>query len=107
MVNTERNKFGLTERDMKTFQEIFMQYPDVDEVHLFGSRAKGNYKFGSDVDLAIINEVTSTQTIYKLLANFNESSLPYTVDLVNLPALTHQELIGHIIRTGIIFYKKK
>ncbi len=105
MTNNNRNKFGLTERDMKTIQEILIKYPEVREVRLFGSRAKGNYKPGSDIDIAVINEGVSSKTINDLSSDFEESSLPYTVDVVNFPTLSHKEFMEHITNAGIEFYK--
>ncbi len=105
MITNNKNQYGLTNRDMKTVQDIFRKYPDVKEVYLFGSRAKGNYKTGSDIDFAIMNEGVDSKTITKLLADFTESSLPFTVDLINFPTLKHTDLINHINRVGIVFYK--
>ena len=107
MTKPDKTPFGLSVRDMNTFRELFWKYPEVHEVHLFGSRAKGNYKPGSDVDLAIINEGVNAGTITKLIADFSESSLPYTVDLVNLPLLKPGDLTEHIKRVGIVFYKRE
>jgi predicted nucleotidyltransferase len=62
----EKNSFGLTERDRITIERIFKKYPEITQVHLFGSRAKGTFKRGSDIDLAIITETVSEETILKL-----------------------------------------
>ena len=101
-----RNEFGLTGRDMKTIIAIFDKYREVDEVRIFGSRAKGNYQNGSDIDLAISNVLWSEQIVLRLKEDFEESSLPYFVDIVYLPLLQHLELRGHIERVGKAFYSK-
>ena len=106
MIKNSKNKYGLTDRDIKTLQDIFRKYTEVKEVHLFGSRAKGNYKTGSDIDLAVMNEGVKSKTITKLVVDFEESSLPFTVDLINFPTLKHTDLIDHINRVGTIFYKR-
>src|SRR5689334_232599 len=98
--------FGLNERTTNTIVDILSKYHDIKEVYIFGSRAKGNYKPGSDIDLAIMNQGVSPKTITSVLAAFQESSLPYTVDLVNFPALKHDDLIDHIKRVGVMFYKE-
>lgn len=107
MSQNGKNKFGLTQRDMHTIQNIFNKYPEIEQVHIFGSRAKDNYKTGSDIDLALMNKGISDKTISKLQNDFEESSLPYTVDLVNFALLKHPEIVAHINRVGIIFYKKQ
>jgi predicted nucleotidyltransferase len=98
------NQFGLTERDMKTIGDILRKYPDVRTVHIFGSRAKGNYKTGSDIDLAIINEGVPENVIRNIQNDFEESSLPYRIDLIYLPELEDTGLKDHIKRIGLEFY---
>jgi predicted nucleotidyltransferase len=100
------SKTGLSDRDSATIIEIFKKYSDVALVTIFGSRAKGNYKKGSDIDLAIMNANVTPETITKLKGDFEESSLPYSVDLVNYANLNHIEMKEHIKRVGIVFYKK-
>jgi len=106
MNTPERNKYGLTERDMKTIQSVFDTFPEVKKVHLFGSRAKGNYRLGSDIDLAIMNQGLNSITLSRLIGKFEESSLPYNIDLVDFTNLTKQEFIDHINRVGVPFYQQ-
>lgn len=103
----ERNRFGLTERDMKTFENILGQYPTINLIKIFGSRAIGNYKLGSDIDLAIMGKFVSDKEITKIKSEFEESSLPYKVDLLNYKNLEHVDLKEHIDRVGQTFYLKK
>lgn len=98
--------FGLKDRDLKTIFETFDKYEEVKLVHIFGSRAKGTYRPGSDIDLAILNDGVSDATIGKIKSELEDSSLPYFVDLVNFPKLKHPEFIEHIKRVGKLFYEK-
>ncbi|MEX1270457.1 MAG: nucleotidyltransferase domain-containing protein [Balneolaceae bacterium] len=100
----KRNRFGLTGRDMKAIQTIFESYPEVKTVYVFGSRAKGNYRTGSDVDLAIMNEGISIKRLSRLRSDFEESSLPYKIDLVDFTHIEKQEFIDHINRVGVPFF---
>jgi len=68
--------------------------------------AKGTYKLCSDIDLAIMNEVVKNTVIGKMKSDFEDSSLPYTVDLVNYHTIKHPELKNHIDRVGTSFYEK-
>ncbi len=104
MSKKPESKFGLTDRDINTIHSIFSKYPEVQEVHIFGSRAKGIQKPGSDIDLAIMNPGVNEMIVTKLLSDFEESSLPYKIDLIYFPALKQLEFIGHIKRIGIPFY---
>lgn len=61
----------------------------------FGSRAKGNYKKGSDIDIAIIGNER------KLSYQLNEEgNLPYFFDIINLEKITNKDLLVHINRVG-------
>ena len=107
MQQPARNNFGLTERDMKTIFNIFQKYPEIKEVLIFGSRAKGNWKTGSDLDLAILNSAVSFKMLLALKSDFAESNLPYKIDLVNLSQLKNNDLIEHIKRVGLLFYSSE
>ncbi len=105
MNNITTDRYGFSERDEQTIRGILKKYPVVKTVYLFGSRAKGNHNPGSDVDLAIMNEGADVKTIGRIKSDFEESSLPYRVDVVNYPALTYEKLKGHIDRIGVPFYE--
>ncbi|MBK8554778.1 MAG: nucleotidyltransferase domain-containing protein [Lewinellaceae bacterium] len=105
MITERSNNFGLTERDLATIQEIFGQFPEIQTVFIFGSRAKGNFRTGSDIDLAIMHPPVGNNTLLRLRNAFEDSSLPYNVDIVNYPALQHADLKAHIDRVGRLFYQ--
>lgn len=106
MADNEQNQFGLNQRDMKTLLDILHKYSDVRDVFIFGSRAKGNFKHGSDIDLAIMNPGVSDAIIVALKRDFADSSLPYFVDVVNDHSLQHNDLKNHIDRVGVPFYRR-
>lgn len=75
---------------------------DIQKVILFGSRARGDYRDQSDIDLAVkggkgnlfaidVDETTSTLLMY---------------DVVNLDKAVQPELMESIEREGIIIYEK-
>jgi predicted nucleotidyltransferase len=98
---------GLTTRDVKTLFDIFKKYQKVSLVYIFGSRAIGNYKPGSDIDFAIMNTGVDDEVISNIRSDIEESNLPYFADIINYPTLQHKELKEHIDRVGIEFYKKE
>jgi uncharacterized protein len=98
-------KFGLSERNIRELMAIFSKYPDIRLVHVFGSRAKGNFNSGSDIDLAIMNSGLQPKTIMRVLSDCADSSLPFKVDLVNFHEITNPEFIDHIRRVGMEFYE--
>jgi predicted nucleotidyltransferase len=97
--------YGLTDRDTQTLFGIFNKFQEVESVYLYGSRAKGVYKLGSDIDLAIMNKGVSKKTIRTIKAEMEDSNLPYFVDITNFTTLTHKELAEHIQRVGVPFYQ--
>ena len=86
--------FGLTDNELACIVAILKQN-DTQKSILFGSRAIGNYKKGSDVDIAVIGNER------KLSYCLNElSNLPYFFDVVNLEKIHSQKLLEHIQRVG-------
>lgn len=105
MKKVSTNKYGLSERDISTIQGILVKYPEVSNVLIFGSRATGSSKPGSDIDLAVVNDGIDDKIVLRIRNEFEESSLPYRVDIVLYTGLIHQDLKDHINRVGIPFYK--
>ncbi|HEV2832283.1 MAG TPA: nucleotidyltransferase domain-containing protein [Hanamia sp.] len=101
------NSFGLKEGDIKSIISILQQQPEVEEALIFGSRAKGNYKTGSDVDMAIKGDGINLKIITHISYLLNEETImPYQFDVINYHSIRNAELIEHIDRAGISFYKK-
>ncbi|HEV7350983.1 nucleotidyltransferase domain-containing protein [Telluribacter sp.] len=95
------NPYGISERSYGLLREAFQKYPEVEEVLIFGSRAKGTYRKGSDIDLAIKGLRCSTQTAADLAGYLNEQvPIPYSVDVVYYDGLKQAELKAHIDRVG-------
>ena len=99
---------GLTEKDMLLIVNAFQSISEIDKAILIGSRAMGNYKKGSDVDIAISGEKI-TWDIACMLRNMlnNELPLPYFFDVVDHNNLKHQDMKNHIEHHGIVIYKQK
>ena len=99
-------RFGLKEKDIALINAIFAQYPNIEEVVLYGSRAKGNYKTGSDIDMTIVeNDLTMTDFL-KISNDIDDILLPYKIDLSQKRKISNPELIEHINRVGQLFYLK-
>ncbi len=103
-MNLTNNNYGLNQRDMQTISSIFSKYDEVKKALIFGSRAKGKYHPGSDIDIAIIDKDVWYRTMRMIKNDFSESSLPYNVDLVNFATLTNEDLKNHILRAGKPLY---
>ena len=98
-------RYGLTEHTIKKIISIFNKIPKIEEVILFGSRAMGNYREGSDVDLALKGENLDMNELLKLSAELDELDLPYHFDLLIFEKIEHRDLLDHICRVGQTIYK--
>lgn len=96
--------FGLKEQHIEAINQCFARYSGIEQVVLYGTRAKGNYKNGSDIDLAIIDKGMSYSDLLKLENDLDELLLPYKIDLSLKRQITNAGLIAHIERSGKIFY---
>lgn len=97
--------FGLLDRDLNYIMSAFRQYPEVEAVIVFGSRALGNFKTGSDVDLAVKGRGVDQALIRRLSFELNEvCPLPYFFDVVNYDEITNPGLREHIDQFGKAIY---
>ena len=100
--------FGLIERDIEYIVKAMKQFNEIEKAIVFGSRAMGNYKKGSDVDIAIIGEGIDSNTIYKLDDYLNEVyPLPYFFDILQYNSIANENLKNHIDNEGKIIYERK
>lgn len=99
--------YGLSDIEIGVITRSFEVNERISAVILYGSRAKGNYKPFSDVDLAIIGDNLSKKDINSIYAAFDESSLPYKFDICIYDSLKNEELRDHINRRGIVIYKRE
>lgn len=97
--------FGLSERELATVQGIFSNFPVINRVYVYGSRAKGDFKAGSDIDLAIMEPATDLLLRSKIQSMFDDSHLPMRVDLVDFQSLESDSLKSHILRVGRCIYQ--
>ena len=100
--------FGLRPQELAEIIGLIRQFSDIEETVIFGSRAKGNYKKGSDIDIAIKGEKISSEDIASLADLLNEESiLPYYFDIVHYDAITEKALTEHIDRVGKTIYLRE
>jgi uncharacterized protein len=102
----ESNRFGLKEATIEKIITVFSQYPNIQKVLLYGSRAKGNYRNGSDIDLTLIGENISYGQLSKIDIQIDDLLLPYCFDISIFKDIENLDLIDHINRIGLIFYEK-
>lgn len=99
-------KYGLPQSAVQKIRAVLSRYPQVDKAILYGSRAKGNYKNGSDIDLTLHGAELTLNVIYRILDDLDELLLPYTIDLSAFKNIGDPDVIEHIQRVGVTFYDK-
>jgi len=100
-------RFGLKEEVILAISNVFAHYPEVEKVLIYGSRAKGNYKPASDIDLTLLGDAIDLSIMNKISWDLDDLLLPYTFDLSIYHQLNDPSLLGHITRVGVLFYSKE
>jgi predicted nucleotidyltransferase len=100
-------KYGLSQETIDNINGVLARFPQVEKAVLYGSRAKGNYKTGSDIDLTLYG-VDLTHALCATVAEaLDDLLLPYTVDLSIYDLLDNANLRDHIDRVGVVFYARE
>ena len=98
---------GLTDGTVAQIHEVLARYPEVEKAMLYGSRAKGSYKPGSDIDLSLVGAAVTSNILGQIRGELEDGLLPYSFDLSILAQITQADLLDHIRRVGVVFYEKK
>lgn len=98
--------FGLKDETIQKIISVFEKFPQIEKAILYGSRAKGNFKKGSDIDLTLVGKNLNLSVINKIELEIDDLLLPYSFDISIYHQITNQELIDHINRIGKTFYLK-
>lgn len=103
---TEERPFGLPPATLEKLNSVFAQHDAINSVLIYGSRAKGNYRAGSDIDLTIKGGAISFAEFMQIEDQIDDLMLPYSVDLSQYRQLENIELITHIDRVGVAIYTR-
>ena len=98
-------KFGLSDTDISKINHLLKQSAKVQKAIIYGSRAKGNYKPFSDIDLTLIAPDMDISSLYQLENQIDDLLLPYKADISLYHQLSNPDLIEHIARVGQVFYQ--
>jgi len=97
---------GLSESTVERIRDVLADFPDVEKAVLYGSRAKGNHRPSSDIDLTLYGRKLGQSQLARIDAALDDLLLPYKIDLSEMSSLTHPALLDHIRRVGMVFYEK-
>ena len=99
------NNFGLTDKELALIRDILDKHTEIKKALIFGSRATGNYKKGSDIDLVICGNFKHSP-IPALIGNFEESILPYFVDILEYSKIDNEKLKKKIDLEGKMIFER-
>ena len=105
LIMAERSD-GLTKSQYEELCRIFALHPLVDNVKIYGSRAKGTFTSHSDIDLSISGEKLDRHSLADLLMDLNESDIPYLIDAQDYKEIQNTRLKDHIDRIGKVIYQR-
>ena len=98
---------GLTSETVDRIRSVLARFPQVEKAVLYGSRAKGNYKRGSDIDLTLFGSGLKASVLSQINSGLDDLLLPYKIDISIFAKISHSDLIDHIRRVGVVFYEKQ
>ena len=98
-----KNNFGINDKSFEEMISLFKSFDNLDVVYIFGSRARGDYKTASDIDLAI---ETSDDIKIRLLGMLEEIRCILKFDVVDINNIGNEKLLENIKKDGILIYKK-
>ena len=96
----------MTDDELKLLCSLFARHKEIEQVILYGSRARGTHKPFSDVDITLLVIGLTRSHLSRLMADLDESSLPYFFDISLFAKLTNPDLIEQIERTGVVLYQR-
>ncbi len=99
-------RYGLTESCVAKILKVAESFVEIETLVLYGSRALGTYKNGSDIDLVMLGEKLDSAVLGKFSLALDDLLLPYTFDLALFSQIENQELRKHIERVGQTLYKR-
>ena len=100
-------KYGLPDAAIKEICAVLGRHPQVQQAILYGSRAKGNHKHGSDIDLTLRGGADMTlPVLYRIMDELDDLLLPYAIDLSIYTNIHDPDVIAHIGRVGLVFYEQ-
>lgn len=100
-------RFGLKEQSIEAIRAVLAAHPSVKKALLYGSRAKGTFKAGSDIDLTLCGAALTLKELGDIAEELDDLLLPYQIDLSIFDRLDHAGLREHIERVGVVFYRRE
>jgi len=96
--------YGLSEETIRAICDVLQRHQSVEKALLYGSRAKGTFRTGSDIDLTLIGKDIQLNEQFRIENELDDLLLPYKIDLSIFHEISNKDLIDHINRVGKVIY---
>jgi predicted nucleotidyltransferase len=104
-MDCEETQYGLKITTIVRINGVFVAHPSIEQAILYGSRAKGNYRNGSDIDLTLKGDALTHHELSRIEIELDDLLLPYKIDLSLFRQIDNLNLIEHIERVGVVFFQ--
>jgi predicted nucleotidyltransferase len=95
---------GLPPSAIAAIDTVFARHAHVEQAILYGSRAKGSHRLGSDIDLALVGNGLTLDELLRIEGELDDLLLPWRIDLVLLDRIDSSALREHVDRVGRTFF---
>ena len=99
------NKFGIYDKELDMIISVLNKYPQIERAKIFGSRAKGNFKRYSDVDIAVFGD-SAHDLSRDISYDLDDLYIIYKCDVLHYEKTYSTEIKEHIDRVGVVFYER-
>jgi predicted nucleotidyltransferase len=100
-------RHGLSEKTIAAIARVLERFPGVETALLFGSRAKGTHRHGSDIDLALVGPSLGWRTVGRIYDALDDLLLPHRFSLTVYDENTDSDIAAHIERVGILLFERE
>ena len=97
--------YGLSQQALQQIKQCLASFSAIEQAILYGSRALGSFRPGSDIDMVIIGQQFSHQNLLQLLTALDDLLLPYSFDISRIQDIENKDLLSHIARVGKVIYQ--
>lgn len=92
--------YGLNDKELSSIRQVFLMYPQIEAAILYGSRARGDYRPYSDIDIALLGNGLTHGQMADIEARLDDLYIPYSIDLSDIGKITNPALLVNIRREG-------
>ena len=99
--------YGLKKGYIQKIKSVLAKSSDIENAILYGSRAKGNYREGYDIDICLVGRNLTLNTLLRVETELDDLLLPCNIDVSIFEKIENSDLTEHIKRVGVVIYEKQ